>query len=148
GSLMGIAIESSLSHGRGLRTGVDWHQIGTVLSSLLVSPILGFVLALLLFQLAKRVLHDRHLYEPPKANTPPVWWMRGLLVTTCPGVSFAHGTNDGQKSIGLIMLTIMGLMPGTYAINADMKREDIAAMMRDVPAVTALISRYGDDQKA
>ncbi len=147
GALIGIAIENSLRHARGLSSGVDWHQIGAVLSSLLVSPILGFVLAWAFFQIAKRLLHDKNLYEPPKENTPPVLWMRGLLILTCTGVSFAHGTNDGQKSIGLIMLTIIGLMPATYALNTHMERAQIDALARDLPSVARLIENYGDDQK-
>jgi PiT family inorganic phosphate transporter len=120
GALVGIAIESSLVQGRGLVDGVDWHQVGSVLASLLVSPILGFVLALLLFRLMKLILYDKRLFVPPKGDQPPVWWMRGLLILTCTGVSFAHGTNDGQKSIGLIMLVIIGLLPSAFALNRDM----------------------------
>ena len=120
GALIGIAIENALKQKRGIGEGVDWHQVWDVLGSLLVSPILGFVGALVLFQLIKHLVHDKHLYEPPKEGKPPVWWMRAILILTCTGVSFAHGTNDGQKSIGLIMLTIIGLMPATYAINTAM----------------------------
>jgi inorganic phosphate transporter, PiT family len=148
GALIGIAIENSLSHGRGLGGGVDWHQIGLVLSSLLVSPLLGFALALALFQVAKHLIHDKNLFEPPKDETPPVWWMRGLLILTCTGVSFAHGTNDGQKSIGLIMLTIIGLLPGMYALNTNISPEDLKSLVRDIPAITQFIDRYGDEQRA
>jgi PiT family inorganic phosphate transporter len=70
--------------------------------------VLGFVLSGVLYFILRRIAHDRHLYEPAKEG-PPVWWMRGTLILTCTGVSVAHGTNDGQKSIGLIMLTIIGL---------------------------------------
>ena len=65
----------------------------------------------------RHLVHDRHLYEPPRGDTPPAWWVRGLLILTCTSVSFSHGTNDGQKSIGLIMLTIIGLMPAAFALN-------------------------------
>jgi phosphate/sulfate permease len=70
GALVGIAIESSLVQGRGFVDGVDWHQVGNVLASLLVSPILGFVLALLLFRLMKLILYDKRLYVPPKGDQP------------------------------------------------------------------------------
>ena len=109
GALVGIAIGNSIKHGRGFGDGVDWSQVWSVLSSLLFSPIIGFVLAFIIFRLLKLVVHDKRLYEPPEGDKPPVWWMRALLVLTCTGVSFAHGTNDGQKSIGLIMLVIIGL---------------------------------------
>ena len=67
---------------------------------------------------------------------------------TCTGVSFAHGTNDGQKSIGLIMLVIIGLFPASFAVNLDMKGDDIANVAKKMPVAAGLIERYGDDQKA
>ena len=75
--------------------------------------------------------------------------MRAVLILTCTGVSFAHGsTNDGQKSIGLIMLVIIGLFPHAFALNLDMQNEDIANVAKRMPAAADLIERYGDDQKA
>ena len=148
GALIGIAVENSLVHGRGLGNGVDWHQVWSVLGSLLVSPVLGFVLSLLLFRGLKLVIHDKHLYEPPEKDEPPVWWMRGILILTCTGVSFAHGTNDGQKSIGLIMLTIIGLMPSAYALNMGMTGDQLAIDARGMAVAVPLIERFGDDQKA
>jgi PiT family inorganic phosphate transporter len=147
GSLIGIAVESALTHGRGLKDGVDWQQVWNVLLSLLLSPLFGFLLAMALFKLLSLVVLDRHLYEPPKDDKPPVWWMRGLLVLTCTGVSFAHGTNDGQKSIGLIMLTIIGLLPADYALNMQISQSEIATVTKDLPVATRLIEKYGDDKK-
>jgi PiT family inorganic phosphate transporter len=147
GALIGIAIESALVQGRGLADGVDWHQVGSVLASLLVSPILGFVLALLLFRLMKLILHDKGLYIPPKGDQPPVWWMRGVLILTCTGVSFAHGTNDGQKSIGLIMLVVIGLLPSAFALNTDMTDTQVGEIAKEMPIAASLIGQYGDDQK-
>jgi inorganic phosphate transporter, PiT family len=147
GSLIGIAIETALTHGRGLRDGVDWQQVWNVLGSLLLSPLLGFALAFFLFKLLSTFIHDRHLYEPPEGDKPPIWWMRYLLILTCTGVSFAHGTNDGQKSIGLIMLTIIGLMPASYALNMEISSQQIASVAGAMPVVATLIERFGDDQK-
>jgi PiT family inorganic phosphate transporter len=110
-----------------------------------VSPVLGFVLAGLLYFICRRTLHDENLYKPV-GDKPPIWWMRGILVLTCSGVSFAHGTNDGQKSIGLIMLTIIGLFPATYALNPDASGslDRLPAILRQAEP---LISKYGDDEK-
>ncbi len=148
GSLVGIAFANSIMRGRGFGNGVDWGQIWSVLSALLFSPIIGFVLALIVFRLLKLAVHDKRLYEPPEGDKPPVWWMRALLILTCTGVSFAHGTNDGQKSIGLIMLVIIGLMPAAFAVNLDMEGAKIAEVAKALPAAADLIERYGDDQKA
>jgi inorganic phosphate transporter, PiT family len=145
GALIGVAVGNALVRSRSVSDGVHWPQLWKVLEALAVSPLLGFVLAGALFLLCRRLLHDPHLYEPA-GEKPPVWWMRGILILTCSGVSFAHGTNDGQKSIGLIMLTIIGIFPATYALNPQthLALPDLSARMRQAQP---LISRYGDDQK-
>ena len=146
GSLIGIAIGSSIRN-RHLGQGVEWKAIIDVLEGLLFSPILGFLLALALFQVAKRLLHDKNLFEPPKEEKPPVWWMRLLLIATCTGVSFAHGTNDGQKSIGLIMLTVIGLLPATFGLNIDSPQSNLHRIGAEMSGASDLIQRYGDDKK-
>ncbi len=83
--------------------------------SLLLSPIFGFILAFLLLSVMKAVIKQKQLYEAPKGNQPPPFWIRGLLILTCTGVSFFHGSNDGQKGMGLIMLILIGTVPTTYA---------------------------------
>jgi PiT family inorganic phosphate transporter len=98
-------------------TGVDWSQVGKVFQALLVSPVVGFVLSGLLLLLFKVVIKDPRLYDAPKADAPPPFWIRCLLVGTCTGVSFAHGSNDGQKGMGLIMLILIGTVPTAYALN-------------------------------
>jgi len=145
GSLIGVAIGNAVVRSRSVAEGVHWAQLWKVLEALALSPILGFLLAGALYWLCRRYLHDEHLYEPVK-DKPPIWWLRGVLILTCSGVSFAHGTNDGQKSIGLIMLTIIGLFPATYALNPDshLSLHEIAGIVRDAEP---LIRRYGDDQK-
>src|SRR6202012_5606939 len=116
-----------------------------VLEALAISPVLGFVLAGTLYFVCRKTLHDPHLYEPV-TEKPPIWWMRGILILTCSGVSFSHGTNDGQKSIGLIMLTIIGIFPATYALNpqSHLSLPELSARMKQAQP---LITQYGDDQK-
>ncbi len=146
GSLIGVAASDALLQSRSLGQGVDWQQIVKVLEALAASPILGFVLAGGLYGLLRLVVRHGQLFEPPKGDAPPVWWLRGLLVLTCTGVSFSHGTNDGQKSIGLIMLTIIGLMPATYALNP-LAQGPLGALGRNAAIAQPLIQRYGDDRK-
>jgi PiT family inorganic phosphate transporter len=57
------------------------------------------------------------LFTSPEGTTPPPWPIRALLIFTCSGVSFAHGSNDGQKGMGLIMLILIGTVPTAYALN-------------------------------
>jgi PiT family inorganic phosphate transporter len=145
GSIIGVALGNALARSRSLSDGVHWAQLWKVLEALAISPLLGFVLAGALYFVCGKTLHDKNLYEPV-TDKPPIWWMRGILVLTCSGVSFAHGTNDGQKSIGLIMLTIIGLFPATYALNPTAGQS-----LHDLPAVMTraepLIRKYGDDEK-
>src|ERR1700760_2675356 len=94
GSLIGVAIGNAFAHSRSLTEGVHWAEMWKVLEGLALSPILGFVLAGGLYFLCRRIFHDEHLYQPA-TDKPPIWWMRAVLILTCSGVSFAHGSNDG-----------------------------------------------------
>ena len=145
GALIGVALGNAFAHSRDLVNGVHWAQLWKVLEALALSPLLGFILAGALYFVCRKTLHDPHLYEPVK-DKPPIWWMRSILILTCSGVSFSHGTNDGQKSIGLIMLTIIGIFPSTYALNPDGKTslQEIGAIMQQA---RPLIETYGDDRK-
>jgi PiT family inorganic phosphate transporter len=145
GALIGVALGNTLVQSRSISDGVHWHQLWTVLEALALSPLLGFVLAGVLYWLTHRTVHDANLYKPADQH-PPVWWMRGILILTCTSVSFAHGTNDGQKSIGLIMLTIIGLFPATFALNPEAGKS-LAALPELMQQAEPLVRRYGDDQK-
>ena len=146
GALVGVAAADALMQSRGLRQGVDWQQIVTVLEALALSPVLGLVGAGGLYAVLRLVVRTGHLFEPPKEGETPVWWLRGLLILTCTSVSFSHGTNDGQKSIGLIMLTIIGLMPATFALNPEVPQQ-LAQLSQNAATAIPLIQHYGDDQK-
>ena len=147
GALVGVAASDALLQARGLGQGVDWSQIVQVLEALAVSPILGLAGAGGLYAVLRLVVRKGQLFEPPNGDQPPVWWLRGLLILTCTAVSFSHGTNDGQKSIGLIMLTIIGLMPASYALNPQAP-EQLSQLSQNAGLAAPLIQKYGDDQKA
>jgi inorganic phosphate transporter, PiT family len=117
GSIIGVGIANQLMSARTGTSGVDWAQALGVGKSLLLSPLVGFLCAGALLMLTKLFLKDRRLYEAPKGTEPPPFWIRALLVLTCTGVSFAHGSNDGQKGMGLIMLILIGTVPTAYALN-------------------------------
>jgi inorganic phosphate transporter, PiT family len=117
GSIIGVGLANQFMAGSNGTTGVDWSQVGNVFRSLLVSPIVGFVMAALLLLILKAVIKDPRLFEAPKGDAPPPFWIRGLLILTCTGVSFFHGSNDGQKGMGLIMLILIGTVPTAYALN-------------------------------
>ena len=117
GSIIGVGIANQLMNPKQGTSGVDWTQAAGVGRSLLFSPIVGFGVAWLLLLLCKAIIKDRRLYEAPVNGEPPPFWIRALLIFTCTGVSFAHGSNDGQKGMGLIMLILIGTVPTTYALN-------------------------------
>ena len=117
GSIIGVGITNALMRGRDGTSGVDWSKATEVGYALLLSPLVGFFAAALLLLVLKFIIRNPSLYEEPKGNQPPPWWIRGLLVLTCTGVSFAHGSNDGQKGMGLIMLILIGTVPTAYALN-------------------------------
>jgi PiT family inorganic phosphate transporter len=117
GSIIGVGITNQLIGGHNGTSGVDWTQVGNVFRVLLISPVVGFVCAALLLVIMKFFIKDPALYESPKGTEPPPFWIRGLLILTCTGVSFGHGSNDGQKGMGLIMLILIGTVPTAYALN-------------------------------
>jgi PiT family inorganic phosphate transporter len=119
GSIMGVGITNALLRGRSGTSGVDWSQAAGIAKALLLSPLFGFALAaLLLFALKTVMLRvTPALFAEPKGDQPPPVWIRGILILTCTLVSFFHGSNDGQKGMGLIMLILIGTVPTAYALN-------------------------------
>jgi PiT family inorganic phosphate transporter len=117
GSIIGVGIANALSRGLDGTSGVDWSKATEIGYALLLSPLVGFVFSALLLLALKLLVRNPTLYAAPKGNQPPPWWIRGILILTCTGVSFAHGSNDGQKGMGLIMLILIGTVPTAYALN-------------------------------
>jgi PiT family inorganic phosphate transporter len=117
GSIIGVGIANQLMSVKTGTSGVDWGQALNIGKSLLLSPLVGFAGAYLLLSLMKVVVKNKKLYEAPEGTQPPPFWIRALLLLTCTGVSFAHGSNDGQKGMGLIMLILIGTVPTAYALN-------------------------------
>jgi len=117
GSIIGVGLANQLMSVHRGTSGLDWEQAMKVLKALLISPVIGFVVAGMLILIAKQVAKFPELYEAPKDNMPPPLPIRALMVLTCTGVSFFHGSNDGQKGMGLIMLILIGTVPTAYALN-------------------------------
>jgi PiT family inorganic phosphate transporter len=142
GSIIGVGVANALMHGRDGTSGVDWAQATKVGYALLLSPLVGFGCAALLLLALRAFVKNRALYKEPKGNIAPPWWIRSLLILTCTGVSFAHGSNDGQKGMGLIMLILVGTLPMAYALNRTMPA-DQALQFAAVAEVTqqALVKR-------
>jgi inorganic phosphate transporter, PiT family len=143
GSIIGVGVANALMHGRNGTSGVDWGQAAKVGWSLLISPVVGFICAALLLLVLKALVRKPALYQEPKGNAPPPSWIRGILILTCGGVSFAHGSNDGQKGMGLIMLILIGVVPIAYALNRSMPANEMAAFVQTANQTSQSLAQFG-----
>ncbi|MET3909652.1 PiT family inorganic phosphate transporter [Bradyrhizobium sp. S3.3.6] len=141
GSIMGVGIMNALLHGRSGTSGVDWSQATNIGKALLLSPLFGFALAagLLLILRSALLRATPALFGEPKGDQPPPLWIRGILILTCTLVSFFHGSNDGQKGMGLIMLILIGTVPTAYALNRALPESQIAAFSQNSDAASKII---------
>ena len=144
GSIIGVGLANQLLSQGGGTSGVDWAQASKVGWTLLLSPLVGFVGAFLLFHLSKATIKYPELYSAPKDNTPPPFPIRILLIITCTLVSFFHGSNDGQKGMGLIMLILIGTVPTAYALNHAVTGRDIQDFLAASERAVSIIDAHTD----
>jgi PiT family inorganic phosphate transporter len=143
GSILGVGLANQLmASGPGQTSGVDWGQAMNVARALLFSPLMGFIFSALLLLVMKFVVRNPALYQEPKGHTPPPWWIRGILIFTCTGVSFGHGGNDGQKGMGLIMLILIGAAPTAYALNRTMPDDAMPSFVQHSEAAAHIFEAH------
>jgi inorganic phosphate transporter, PiT family len=145
GSIIGVGITNALLRGRDGTSGVDWSQAGNIGKALLLSPLFGFALAAALLFVVKIIMQHAApaLFAEPKGDQPPPWWIRGILILTCTLVSFFHGSNDGQKGMGLIMLILIGTVPTAYALNRTLPDSQIKQFVVNSAAASNVIEKKG-----
>jgi len=114
--------------------------------ALLFSPLIGFAFAAVLFLLVKKIFRKQlELFHPPEGNKPPPPLIRAILIFTCTGVSFAHGSNDGQKGMGLIMLILIGCVPLAYSLNKNLDNAHIQSFEQlSQQTATAIYPQHED----
>ena len=146
GSILGVGIMNYLLHMGNGASGVDMDQVIKVGKALLFSPLIGFAFAAILFILVKKVFKKQvELFQPPEGNKPPPPLIRAILIFTCTGVSFAHGSNDGQKGMGLIMLILIGVVPLAYSLNKNLDHQHIQSFDQlSSQAATAIYANHSD----
>jgi PiT family inorganic phosphate transporter len=142
GSILGVGVANQLMQGNSGTTGVEWDQVTKVFKALLVSPIVGFGAAALVFLVFKLLAKDARLYKAPEGTAPPPFYIRCLLILTCGGVSFAHGSNDGQKGMGLIMLILVGTVPTAYALNHAVGTKDVQSFAAVSTQMAGALDNY------
>lgn len=144
GSIVGVGLMNSyLSPGSAFGDGVNWAKVADTGKALLFSPIIGFVFAALVLLLMKSLIKIPALFESPKGDAPPPWPVRALLVLTCTGVSFAHGSNDGQKGMGLMMLILIGIAPVAFAINLNASADTLQHIEASAVSMQATLAPAG-----
>ncbi|WP_309720953.1 anion permease [Armatimonas sp.] len=137
GSITGVGITwGLLAH-----KDVNLEKFYDTLKGLALAPLVGFGVAALIFLAMKALIKRPELFQEPKGNTPPPWPIRLLLIGTCTGVSYFHGSNDGQKGIGLMMLVLIALLPGQFTVNPNFNAEKIGTTLSTVKQVEALVER-------
>ena len=142
GSIIGVGVANQLIKGNNGTAGVDWAQALKIGQTLLLSPVFGFVIAAVLLLVCKAVIKDKRLYQAPEGAEPPPMWIRGLLILTCTGVSFFHGSNDGQKGMGLIMLILVGTVPTAYALNHAVSNADTVDFVAVSHQAIEVVNKY------
>ena len=142
GAIVGVGLAHSvMAPGLKFGEGVNWHQVGNTALALFISPVIGFVCAGALLLLLKAFVKQPELYQAPEGEKPPPPWVRGLLVLTCTGVSFAHGSNDGQKGQGLLVLILVGVLPATYALKMETKPEVVHQLVASAQQTSAAMAK-------
>ncbi|MFN8886460.1 MAG: inorganic phosphate transporter, partial [Cyclobacteriaceae bacterium] len=142
GSILGVGLAYSfLPEATG--EAVNWGKAQEIGISLLVSPLFGFSVTIILMYLirvaTKKTETGDALFKEPKKNTPPPFWIRGILFLTCTLVSFFHGSNDGQKGVGLVMLVLIGIVPAYFAINNNLDTRQLPASLTKIERVVTTI---------
>ncbi len=144
GSIVGVGLANSvMSAGHTFGDGVNWGKVQDTLTALLVSPVVGFVASGLLLLVFKLLVRRPELYAEPDKSKPPTLWVRALLILTCTGVSFAHGSNDGQKGMGLILLILIGVVPGVFALDLGLDGKSVAAIVDQNRTAQTTFERLG-----
>jgi PiT family inorganic phosphate transporter len=142
GSIMGVGLMNSFMNSGGILAGINWAKAREVGMALLISPLVGFICTAILFLLIKTLIRRPELYSAPVPGKAPPLWIRGILCFTCTGVSFAHGSNDGQKGMGLLMLILVGIVPGMYALNLSTSADSIAQLTVMSQSATAILEKH------
>ncbi|RYU78597.1 inorganic phosphate transporter [Hymenobacter persicinus] len=142
GSILGVGIAYSLLP-ESNNAAVNWGKAGETMAALLISPIFGFSLTIILMFLLKRFVANKGIFKEPHKRKPPPLWIRLILIATCTLVSFFHGSNDGQKGVGLIMLILIGIVPVHFALNQKLNPLDMRDSLANVELVMNKVNATG-----
>lgn len=139
GSIIGVGLGFAFIAPENGFSFVNWSKAGDIGLSLVLSPLLGFSLAILLMYILRQVVKSKQIFREPATNAPPPFWIRLILLLTCTGVSFSHGSNDGQKGVGLVMLILIAIVPSYFTINLDKNTHDVKEQVVELRSIVSKI---------
>lgn len=140
GSIIGVGLAFATLPENVNGAAVNWEKAIETGYALLLSPLLGFSLVIIIMFLIRRLVSVEtkdQLFKEPKKNAPPPTWIRAILITTCSLVSFFHGSNDGQKGVGLVMLILIGIVPFQFAVKSDL---DVRLLQPNISGIEQTIA--------
>jgi phosphate/sulfate permease len=137
GSILGVGLAYSFIAEKSGNY-VNWSKAGDIGLSLLVSPIVGFSLTILIMYLLRVSVKNKSIFKAPKTNDPPPFLIRMILLLTCTGVSYSHGSNDGQKGIGLVMLILVAIAPSYFALNPNV---NLPKVKQEITMVDSILNK-------
>ena len=140
GSILGVGIAFSLLPGS-KGAAVNWAKAGETGLALITSPLLGFTFTIGMMFVLKRFVKSKTIFKEPHKRRPPPLWIRLLLLVTCTLVSFFHGSNDGQKGVGLIMLILIGIVPTFFALDQSKNPLDLRKSLTKVEFVMGRVNQ-------
>jgi PiT family inorganic phosphate transporter len=154
GSILGVGLAYSLLP-EATSEAVNWSKASDIGLSLLISPLFGFSVTIILMYIirsvTKKTSYGDSLFKEPKKDKPPPTWIRSILIVTCTLVSFFHGSNDGQKGVGLVMLILIGIVPAYFALDSNFSPSKLptplAKVERIASTIDASLLSAGDREK-
>ena len=146
GSLIGVGIVFFWRHGG---DGVNWGKAQEIGLALLFSPLFGCFAAMFLMWILAAIIKNKAIFQEPERGKAPPTWIRAILITTCTLVSFFHGSNDGQKGVGLFMIVLMIFLPAQFALHKSFDAESmLVSVTRVEQKVSATMAKIGKRNEA
>jgi PiT family inorganic phosphate transporter len=148
GSILGIGLAFYFLPGDIGGNAVNWDKAKDTGLALLISPLVGFSLAIIMMFIFKRLIKNEVIYKEPVPGKKPPIWVRMLLWLTCGMVSFFHGQNDGQKGVGIIMMILIAVLPGYFSLDEKVNIQSVEANVSKIEYIISKTdtSKFGEDE--
>ncbi|MEI6348573.1 MAG: inorganic phosphate transporter [Bacteroidota bacterium] len=146
GSIFGVGIAFMFINPDGA-VALNWHKVADAFLALLISPIIGFFGAWILMIVFKKYVKKKKFFKAADPDKKPPFIIRGVLVLTSTMLSFSHGSNDGQKGVGLMMIILISLLPAKFALDQNKNASNMLGNIRTIEAYISKIDTIHIDTK-